>query len=93
MFKYKTVSTIVVDCSDYGFGPFEVLVVPNTQLTEAEGRSYNTYYLRHPEYGPVMDMGEWGCGSVEEVAESAHRNAIDFIPAYIKEVIDCDDQD
>ena len=49
MAKFKTVSTLIVDCSDWGFGPFEILAVPG------EDNLYD-FYLRHPNYGVVMDM-------------------------------------
>lgn len=88
MANYKTVSTLVVDCSDWGFGPFEVLIVPGV----CQGHPCYDCYLRHPKYGPVMDMGGF-CDSEEEaeMVEMAYNMAIDYIPDYNEKVVGYED--
>ena len=87
MANFKTISTIVVDCSDWGFGPFEVLVVPH----ECQSHPCYDFYLRHPRYGIVIDMGGVGIDTpLEEAAEMAYYSAIDYIPDFIK---GCNDDD
>ncbi len=86
MLNYKTVSTLVVDCSDHDFGNFEVLIIPDDYLSETCGQTAYYFYLRHRVYGLVMDM--FGCAAETEeyAAELAYRKAPDYIPSYLKEV-------
>lgn len=87
MSKFKKVSTLVVDCSDWGFGPFEVLIVPG----QCQGHPCYDFYLRHPEYGPVMEMDGVGVDHPESALVAlAYSMAPDYIPDYIEEVIDCE---
>ena len=83
MANFKTVSTLVVDCSDWGFGPFEVLVIAE------EGNLYS-FFLRHPKYCGMHDMFSTVLPSDEEAAEMAYNNAPHYIPSFIEEVM-CDD--
>lgn len=89
MIKTKTVSALVVDCSDCGFGPFEVLVVPSV----CQGHDCYDFYLRHPQYDGEMYVGSIGANiEGEELAEIAYAAAIDHIPDYIEGVFN-DEQD
>lgn len=92
MAKFTKVSTLVVDCSDWGFGPFEVLMVPNDppEAITKEYACWFDYYLRHPRYGHVQCMFGCGAESEEHAVELGYNNAPDYIPYYIEEVIDCE---
>ena len=89
--KFKTVNSIVVDCSDWGFGDFNVLVVYDEKVSATLGKDSYYFYLRHPLYGPVMDMFGSSADSLEHAAELAYYNAPDYIPMYIEDIFDdCD---
>ena len=93
---YKTINSIVVDCSDWGFGDFNVLVVYDEKLSEfysKDGKDGYYFYLRHPQYAPVMDMFGSSADSLEDAAELAYYNAPDYIPGYIEDIFDYDDCD
>ena len=91
MANFKTVSTLVVDCSDWGFGEFNVLVVPDEGITEKLGKTGYEFYLRHPKYGVVVAMFGLSCDTPEEAADLAYYNAPDYIPEFIEECGDFDD--
>ena len=89
--KFKTVDSIVVDCSDWGFGDFDVLVVYDEKLSETYGKDGYYFYLRHNQYGPVQMMFGCSADSLEYAAELAYYNAPDYIPDYIEDIFDDDD--
>ena len=84
--KYKTVSTIVVDCSDWGFGPFEIRVTPCEEETKKHDKPWYEFTLHHPRYGVVMWLFACGAESEQDAAELAYYNAPEYIPDYIEEV-------
>lgn len=81
MANFKTISTLVVDCSDWGFGPFEVLAISE------EGNLYR-FFLRHPKYCGMNDMFSTVVATAEDAAEMAYRNAPLYIPTFIEECMD-----
>lgn len=91
---YKTINSIVVDCSDWGFGGFNVLITHEIK----EGKDFRWFYLRHEDYTPVIPM--FGCYITsdefdEDAVELAHDAAPRFFAEYIHDIFcdDCDDCD
>lgn len=76
---YKEVSSILVDCSDLGFGDFEVLIVPSIDTYESR------FYLLHKHYRVVVDMFSTEPESTEYAIELAHACVPDYIPQFLKE--------
>ena len=90
MAKFKKVSTLVVDCSDWGFGPFQIRVTPCDEETEKHDKPWYNFTLHHPRYCVVHWMFSCGAESEEHAAELAYNNAPDYIPDFIEEVTACD---
>ena len=88
MIKYtKLPETMRVDCSDYGFGPFSVLVVPHGN----EEENVYDFYLTCTGWGIVLDM--YGCkvDNPEYAAEMAYHAAPDYIPEFIAKCFEEDE--
>lgn len=83
MINFETLTNVIrVNCTDLGFGPFSVLIVP-VDDEEAIEDEYE-YYLIHKKYGIVEFMFGEVATTPEEAAERAYCNAPDYIPDYIR---------
>lgn len=83
MARYKKLpETMVVDCSEHGFGQFHVLVVPADDATIPNLRYF---FLLHDTYCTIHPM--FGCGAEtdEDAAEMAFHGAPEYIPDFIRE--------
>lgn len=77
--EYKIVDHgIIVDCSSLHFGPFSVVILPETD-------SEHSFYLRHKKYCILKYMFTLVESETLELVEIAYNNAPQYIPDFIQE--------
>jgi hypothetical protein len=86
MYECKKIpETMIVDCSNWGAGPFSVLIVP---MPDQYNENMRQFYLIHKRYGIVYNMFGLVPDNDEHAAELAYYNAKDYIPNFIKECLE-----
>lgn len=85
MLEYRKVEeNAIVDCGDYCFGPFSVLILCESDGATSE-KEYS-FYLRHKKYCVVKYMFTCTAATLEEAASMGYSNAPEYISEFIHEM-------